>query len=161
MSVDKNIVLMLTAPAVAIAGLFINILPSQGVISSYRNDFRACAAQLLQSGVTPQAASQSCAQFIRPRELSACVAKITKRTEISANQALVNCRQTRRAEDFATCVVGISQSTQQSVNQAALNYCGRSLLPVKFAECVVGLRKEIDIDPMRTLNTCINADFSM
>ncbi|MEB3148307.1 MAG: hypothetical protein VKL60_04705 [Sphaerospermopsis sp.] len=148
-----------TIPVMAIAGLWTNILPSQAVISSYRNDYRACAAQLLSAGVTAQAASQGCATTMRPRELSTCVAKITKQTEITPTDALYSCSQARRAEDFATCVVGISKSTQQAINQAVLSYCGRSLLPVTFAECVVGLRKEINLTPIESLDRCIDASY--
>jgi hypothetical protein len=142
-------------PVIAIAGLWINILPSQGVISSYKNDYRACAAQLLSVGVTPEAASQGCATALRPRELSHCVVQITKQTQITPVDALYSCNLSRRGEDFAICVVGISKSTQQQVNQAALSYCGRSLLPVTFAECVIGLTKEINLTPIKSLDQCI------
>jgi hypothetical protein len=154
----SNVLFMFAVPAMAIAGLFVNILPSQAVINFSRNDYRICAAQLLKAGVTAQAASQGCAKAIRPRELSSCVADITKRTEITPSDAFSSCRQARRPKDLATCVVDISINTQQAINQATLNHCERSLLPVKFAECVVGLRQEIDLDPMLSLNTCIDAN---
>ncbi|NET01885.1 MAG: hypothetical protein F6K61_15185 [Sphaerospermopsis sp. SIO1G1] len=153
---------LIAAPTMVVAGLFTHILPSQAIVDSYRNDFRTCAAQLLKSGVTANAASRACATALRPRELSGCVAQITKHTDINSMEALTACRRSRRQEDLSKCVVGISRSTQQAVNQATLNYCGRSLLPVTFAQCVVGLRKEIDLDPMVSLNTCKDAnDFSV
>ncbi|TAE61027.1 MAG: hypothetical protein EAZ76_19235 [Nostocales cyanobacterium] len=148
---------LIAAPTMVIAGLFTHILPSQAVIDSYKNDHRTCAAQLLRSGVDANAVSQACAIALRPRELSGCVAKITKNTEIAGPEALASCHKARRQEDFATCVVGISKNTQQAINQDTLNYCGRSLLPVTFATCVVGLRKEIDLDPLKALDTCIDA----
>jgi hypothetical protein len=154
---NSNVLRIFLVPVIAIAGLWTNILPSQGVISSYRNDYRACAAQLLSAGVTAQAASQGCATALRPRELSNCVAQITKQTKITPVDALYSCSLSRRGEDFATCVVGISKSTQQAINQAALSYCGRSLLPVTLAECVVGLRKEINLTPIQSLDRCIGA----
>ncbi|MFM2064244.1 MAG: hypothetical protein RLZZ507_3915 [Cyanobacteriota bacterium] len=154
---SSHVLKVFTIPVMAIAGLFINMLPSQAIISSYRNNYRACAAQLLSAGVTAEAASQGCATALRPRELSTCVAKITKQTEITPTDALYSCSQARRPEDLATCVVGISKSTQQEINQATLTYCGRSLLPVTFAECVVGLRKEIDLTPIQSLDSCIAA----
>ncbi|MBD2292054.1 hypothetical protein H6G06_00795 [Anabaena sphaerica FACHB-251] len=156
---SSNGLRIFTAPMIVMAGLFTNILPSQAVIDSYRNNYRACAAQLLSAGVTAEAASQGCATALRPRELSTCVAKIKKQTEITATDALYSCSQARRPEDLATCVVGISKSTQQAINQATLTYCGRSLLPVTFAECVVGLRKEIDLTPIQSLDTCIDASY--
>ncbi|MBD2693165.1 hypothetical protein [Anabaena catenula] len=148
---------ILTAPVLALAGLLTTIVPSIAVTDSYRNDYRVCAAQLLSVGVTPQAASQSCAKALRPKELSTCVAQIKKQTQIDPTDALNSCNQARRPEDLAACVVGISKSTQEAVNPAALAYCGRSLLPVNFAQCVVGLRKEIDFTPIQALDTCIDA----
>ncbi|MBK1986432.1 hypothetical protein A0J48_002505 [Sphaerospermopsis aphanizomenoides BCCUSP55] len=146
-----------TVPVITIAGLLTSILPSQAVIDSYRNDYRACAAQLLSVGVTAQEASKGCASALRPRELSTCVAKIKKQTQISPTDALYSCSQARRPEDLAACVVGISKSTKEENNQATLAYCGRSLLPVTFAQCVVGLRKEIDIAPIQAFDACIDA----
>ncbi|WP_071191971.1 hypothetical protein [Trichormus sp. NMC-1] len=148
---------ILTAPVLAVAGLLTTILPSIAVTDSYKNDYRVCAAKLLSVGVTPQAASQGCAETLRPKELSTCVAQIKKQTQINPADALNSCNQARRPEDLAACVVGISKSTQEAVNPAALAYCGRSLLPVTFAQCVVGLRKEIDITPIQALDTCIDA----
>jgi hypothetical protein len=146
-----------TVPVVVIAGLLTSILPSHAVIDSYRNDYRACAAQLLSVGVTTEAASQGCATAMRPRELSTCVAQIKKQTQINPTDALYSCGQARRPEDLATCVVGISKSTKEEINQATLSYCGRSLLPVTFAQCVVGLGKEIKMTSIQALDTCIDA----
>lgn len=154
---SSHVLRILIAPVV-VTGLLTNISPSQAVLESYRNDYRTCAAQLLSVGVPAQAVSQSCATALRPRELSDCVAQIQKQTEIPSTNALSSCRQARRPRDLAICVVGVSKSTEQAINSATLRYCGRSLLPVKFAECVVGLRKELDIAPIQSLNACINVN---
>jgi hypothetical protein len=146
-----------TASFITIGGLLISSLPTLAVTDSYNNDYRVCATQLLSVGVTATSASQSCASTIRPRELSSCVVKIHKRTQITPVDALSSCRQARNPQDLATCVVSISKSYQGSENAATLTSCGRSLLPVTFAECVVGLRREIDLSPAQALNTCISA----
>ncbi|MFM7363396.1 MAG: hypothetical protein ACKO11_02595 [Cuspidothrix sp.] len=127
------------------------------VTDSYRNNYRACAAQLLSLGITGQAASQGCAAALRPRELSSCVAKINQLTQITPVDAFSACQQARRPQDLATCVVSINKSYQGSANTATLTSCGRSLLPVSFAECVVGLRRAIDLTPTQALTTCIDA----
>jgi len=111
----------------------------------------------LSLGITGQAASQSCATALRPRELSSCVAKINKLTQITPVDALSACQQARRPQDLATCVVSISKSYQGSANPATLTSCGRSLLPVSFAECVVGLRRAVDLTPTQAFTTCIDA----
>jgi hypothetical protein len=148
---------ILTAPVVVIAGLLANVLPSMAVTDSYYNDYRVCAAQLLSVGVTAQATVQGCSTALRPRDLSSCVATIKKQTQIDPADAFSPCRQARRPKELASCVAGISKNTQNQVNPDVLRYCGRSLLPVTFAQCVVGLRKEIDLAPTQALDSCIDA----
>ncbi len=147
-------------PVLAIAGLGISSLPSMALTLFFSDDhdsYRACASQLLKAGVAPQAAAQGCATAIRPRDLSACVAKIKQRTKIDPTNALASCTRARRPKELASCVVGVSLNTNEEINPAVLNYCGRSLLPVTFGDCVVGLRKEISLAPMQALDTCIDA----
>jgi hypothetical protein len=146
-----------TVPVVAIAGFLTNIIPSVAVTDSYRNDYRACAAQLLSVGVTTQAAAQGCATALRPRELSVCVAQIKKQTQIIPIEALYSCSKARRPEELSACVVAISKSNQRAIDPTTLTYCSRSLLPETFADCVVGLRKEINLTPIQALNSCIDA----
>ncbi|MBW4561144.1 MAG: hypothetical protein KME32_08270 [Mojavia pulchra JT2-VF2] len=145
-----------TAPFLVIAGWLATMVPSLAVTASYSNDYRVCAAQLLRVNITPVAASQACATALRPREVSACAANINKQTQISAASALATCTQARRPEELATCVVGIGRNVKEAVNPELLNYCGRSLLPVRFAQCVVGLRSEINIALTQVLDTCID-----
>jgi hypothetical protein len=153
----KNKTIRLFAPALAMAGWMAMPLPGMAVTASYANDYRVCAGRLLSVGVTADAASLGCANALRPRELSLCVARIQRQTQIAATDALASCNQARRPEDLAACVVGISANAKEAVNPAALNYCSRSLLPVRFAQCVVGLRAEIDSAPIQAMDNCIDA----
>jgi hypothetical protein len=152
----KTKAIRLTAPVLAIAGCLGASIPSVAFPIGYDNDYRACAARLLSVGITAQTASQGCATALHPRELSSCVLYIKKGTQISAADALSACSQARRPEDLATCVVEISKKTQVAVNPAALKDCGRSLLPVRFARCVVGLLSEINAAPTQVMDTCID-----
>ncbi|MBD2410860.1 hypothetical protein FACHB389_00150 [Nostoc calcicola FACHB-389] len=151
---------ILTVPVLAIAGLLTTILPDMAIAASYRNDYSVCAEGLLKAGITPEAASQGCAQALRPRDFGACVVKIGKQTEIAAADALSYCGRARRPEELATCVVGVSSITKEAINPAALNYCGRSLLPVRFGQCVVGLLGKIELPPNQALDTCIDGSDS-
>ncbi|MBD0386638.1 MAG: hypothetical protein ICV54_08945 [Nostoc sp. C3-bin3] len=151
---------ILTVPVLAIAGCLAAILPNTA-IAAYSNDYSVCAGRLLSVGVTAEAASQACAAALRPRDLAACVVKIDKQTQIAATDALSTCGNARRPEELATCVVGVSLSTKEEANPAVLNYCGRSLLPVRFGQCVVGLRSQIDFPAIQALDTCISADDSV
>jgi hypothetical protein len=153
----KNQTIRLFVPALAITGWVGSSLPGMAVTASYANDYRVCAGRLLSVGVTPDAASVGCANALRPKELSLCVSRIQKQTQIAATDALESCKQARRPEDLAACVVGISANAKEAVNPAALGYCSRSLLPVRFAECVVGLRAETDSAPVQAMDNCIDA----
>ncbi len=83
---------------------------------------------------------------------------IQRQTSILAIDALATCRQVRQPDELATCVVGISINSKEKTIPEVLNYCRRSLLPVRFAECVVGLQKEIDVTSNQAMNTCIDAN---
>jgi hypothetical protein len=127
------------------------------VPTSYLNDHRVCTARLLKLGVRAEDTSKSCASVLRPREFSACVNQIQKKTQLKAEDTLTPCSQARRPEEFAACVVSISAKEQEAIAPTALSYCGRSLLPVRFAQCVVGIRSETDFASLQAMNTCIDA----
>jgi len=148
----------LVATQLAVVGWLGMSLPSQAAIpTSYRNQYRVCAARLLRSGLSGEAVATACAEALRPNDLARCVEQIDRQTEIAAADALATCREVRSPNDLARCVVGISRNTQEQPVPGVLNYCGRSLLPVNFAECVVGLRREIEVAPNQAMATCISA----
>lgn len=125
--------------------------------SSYRNDYRFCAARLLALNISVAEVSSACSAALNPRRLSTCVYDIGRRTNILATDALSTCRQVRQPNELASCVVGISVNAQEETIPEVLDYCRRSLLPVRFAQCVVGLRQEIDVSPIQAMDTCISA----
>ncbi|MBF2004310.1 MAG: hypothetical protein IGS49_02220 [Chlorogloeopsis fritschii C42_A2020_084] len=154
----------ITAPTLTMLGWLAMALPSMASYESYGNpqDYRICASQLLKAGIATESATEACANALRPRDLSSCVVRIERQTQIAAVDALSRCRQARRPEDLRRCVVSISQNTKETVNPAVLDYCGRSLLPVRFAQCVVGLRLATNLDPSQALDTCIDgSDFGI
>jgi hypothetical protein len=153
---------VLVIPATfTIAGLLANILPSAAFIDYEKtvpdtyvgNEYRSCANKLLKAGTTPSTA-KICAKVIRPIEFSACVEAIRKHTQITPEDTVYSCYKSHRPEDLAACVVNVSKNTQQTINQAVLEDCGRSLLPLTFARCVIGLRKEINLTPTESLDAC-------
>ncbi|MDM9384161.1 hypothetical protein QUB80_26140 [Chlorogloeopsis sp. ULAP01] len=155
---------VITAPTLTMLGWVAMALPSMASYESYGNpqDYRVCADQLVNAGIAIEPASQACAAALRPRDLSSCVTRIERQTQIAAVDALPRCRQARRPDDLRRCVVSISQNTKETANPAVLDYCSRSLLPVRFAQCVVGLRLANDLDPSQALNTCIDgSDFGV
>ncbi len=153
----KNQTIRLFVPALAVLGWLGSSLPSMAVLTTYNgNDYRVCAGRLKSVGVTPDAASVGCASALRPRELASCVARIHK-TDIVASDALASCRQARRPEELARCVVDISENYKETVNPTTLKNCSRSLLPMRFAECVVALRLEFNSKLMQAMDNCIDA----
>ncbi|MEM1393549.1 MAG: hypothetical protein AAGG00_09705 [Cyanobacteria bacterium P01_H01_bin.150] len=150
----------LTIPVLAMAGIFSTALPSNAIRNPFRrnqNEYKVCAARLLSVGIPAEAASNACAAALRPKEVSACVGQIQRKTQIPATDSLSFCGEARRPNDLATCVVGIGTQSQETFNPLILSYCSRSLLPVKFAQCVVGLRSEIDFSPTQAMDNCISA----
>jgi hypothetical protein len=149
----------LTAPVLAMAGSLAMTLPAYAISNPFRNtnEYRVCAARLLSVGIPAEAAGSACAAALRPLEVSSCVGKIQRRTQIPATDSLSFCGQARRPNDLATCVASIGSTSEETANPVILSYCSRSLLPVKFGQCVVGLRSEIDFSSTQAMQSCISA----
>jgi hypothetical protein len=108
--------------------------------------------------VSPEAASVACARALRPEDLSRCVVTINQVTPTLKQDALAACTKVRRPVELSRCVSDISDRTQSSEVLSVVDYCRRSLLPIRFSECVTGLRREIDFSTSRALETCIAAE---
>jgi hypothetical protein len=121
------------------------------------NDYQTCASGLLSVGVSEEEAAAACGISLNPEELSECVIRINASTVIEATDALSGCQRVRRPEELATCVVDIAFDGEAADALNVLNYCRRSLLPVRFSECVVGLRSELGFATAEILNACIAA----
>ena len=151
--------LRLAATPLVVAGCLVMSLPSVAadIPTSYRNQFRACAGRLENAGISGEAAAVACAQALYPVDLSRCVSRIERQTAIAAEDALATCSQVREPVDVARCVVGISRNNPEAAPvPGVLSYCGRSLLPATYGECVIGLRREIEIATTQALETCIS-----
>ncbi len=122
-------------------------------------DYNACAAELVGTGVEPEAAAAACGGALYPLALSSCVTGIDGGTEILATDALSGCRRVRRPEDLASCVVGITGiSTTGTEPLDVLTYCRRSLLPKRFSNCVVGIAAEVTAySTTEMMDNCIAA----
>jgi hypothetical protein len=60
--------------------------------------------------------------------------------------------------ELSTCVFDIGNRAREAEALSVLDYCRRSLLPLRFSNCVVGLSREIDFSTPRALQTCIAAE---
>ena len=145
------------AGQLATAGLLAMTIPS-GPATAF-TEFQLCAAQLVRlAGVSPEAASRPCAEALRPEDLSRCVVTISQLTPTLTQEALVACTKVRRPVELSRCVFDISDGSRDAEALRVIDYCRRSLLPVRFSECVTGLSREIDFSTTRALDTCIAAE---
>ena len=145
------------ASQLAIAGLLAIAIPPQTATAG-SNEFKTCADELLRANISRNRAASVCAEALYPEDLSLCVLKIKALTPIIADDALYGCQRVRRPLELASCVVDINKHTQNPDVILAFDRCRRSLLPVRFSECVIGLSREIDFSSTEALETCIAAE---
>jgi hypothetical protein len=141
-------------PAPAQAGIF-------DWIDRSTNAYQTCAKELATAKIATDAAADACAKALHPDELSRCVTRTStaKDVQVSAVEALSNCRQVRRPAELATCIVDIRQLTKDAPVADVLDTCRRSLLPISFSKCVVGLHKELKLAAKPSMDSCIDANF--
>ena len=166
----------LTALASLPALLLTIAIPPHSAVAS---NFTRCASTLLSIGISEDDAGVACADALEPKMLSACVNKIQRETPITGNDALAACYRVRRPKELASCVVkidskigtsskkpgGVPQEesdqtdTSTEISGLALDNCRRSLLPKRFADCVVGLNRTISqLSGTEAIETCISAE---
>jgi hypothetical protein len=141
----------------AIAGILALAIPPKPAVAD-SNEFKTCAAELLRVNISRNLAADVCAEALYPEDLSLCVLKINVQTPIIADEALYGCQRVRRPLELASCVVDINKRTQNPEVRLVLDRCRRSLLPLRFSECVIGLSREIDFSSTEALETCIAAE---
>lgn len=153
----KNHTLKICATPLAIGGLVAIAFPTPPAIAY--TPFQICAAQLVRyASVAPERASLACANVLSPADYSRCVVTMSLRTPAITNDALTACTRVRRPVELSTCVVDITNRARDSQVPTVLEYCRRSLQPIRFSECVSGLSREIDSATLKTLDTCIAAE---
>lgn len=137
--------------------LLLNVaIPSTAMAATAKNDFRICTSELVRARVSPDAAADACSATLYPKDLAVCVYKINQETNIAAADALPWCAAVRRPRELAICVVNINTRTQGTASEAVLENCRRSLLPIRYAECVVGLNRGIDFSANQAMAYCID-----
>ncbi|MFB2837060.1 hypothetical protein ACE1CA_21250 [Aerosakkonemataceae cyanobacterium BLCC-F167] len=147
------------APSWASLLLLTVAIPSQSLAvesNAFDYDFKTCGVELARAGIPASEASESCSDALYPRDLTVCVLTIYKQTKISPADALTTCRQVRRPRDLGSCVANISLNTTGGNPGAILDNCRRSLLPVRFGKCVVGLVESLKLPVTGVMNNCID-----
>ena len=155
------------------AGVFTAMMPSNPAAAGW-NQFDFCVYELQDKGISDQQAVTACSDALRPKELSECVQRIASETPVTGEEALSACFRVRRPVELADCTIGISdeaadafvRTTQEDVSSGilqptallALNSCRRSLLPKRYAECVIAGSRSTDLTTDQAMNTCIRAE---
>ncbi|MGF1518213.1 MAG: hypothetical protein ACFCVB_10460 [Nodosilinea sp.] len=147
-----------TIPFALIAGLAtpLVLLAAPRVIA---NDFEVCTSRLIEAGIDGGAAAAACGKALHPADLSSCTLDVVGVADIDAEQALLACQRDRRPQELATCVSDIHQSLEIASSTAVLNNCRRSILPVRFAGCVVGVAAAATLTPAESMSRCSAAGY--
>ena len=139
-----------------VAGLVAIVLPVPSAIAA--NDYERCTTDLLGAKISSEEAASACSRAFFPVDLSSCVSVLSRNT-FAAADALTACRQVRRPRDMATCVVDIRRQITDSTATEVLDSCRRSLLPMRYSDCVVGLNKAAKVPSAKALDSCIDASY--
>jgi len=142
------------------AGVFFMLTPSRPLQAAAGDQFKICAEELQEAGLSANEASTACADAIRPKDLSLCVLSMNQEVGIPADDGLYYCYRDRRPLDLASCVVDIDRSVETNELGTVIENCRRSLIPLRYSECVVGLTNtpEQAITPQKAMEDCIDAD---
>lgn len=122
-------------------------------------DYDICASELLDAGVDAEAAAIACAGAYRPTDISSCVTGVLDAADVSVIAALTACSRDRRPDEVATCVADIHADLVVDDSQAVLDRCHRTILPKRYAACVIGIADEIGYATEDALATCIAAGY--
>jgi hypothetical protein len=123
------------------------------------NDFESCTSSLIEAGIVAAEAAGACGKALHPDDLSSCTVDVLRVAEVDAQQALVACQSDRRPLDLATCVGDIHQGLEVANSTAVLNNCRRSVLPVRFSDCVVGVATAAELAVADSMTQCLAAGY--
>ena len=131
------------------------LIPGSAIAAD--NDYDTCAGNLLGLNIPPETVAERCSKMLHPEDFSSCVVDISRQTDIIPSDALDTCSQVRRPLELATCTVQISDVAPATEGPNILENCRRSLLPVRFSDCVLGLNNQTDLAIADSLVACIDA----
>ncbi|PZO43661.1 MAG: hypothetical protein DCF17_05535 [Shackletoniella antarctica] len=145
-------------PFALIAGLAtpLVLLAAPGAIA---NDFEVCTSRLIEAGIDGSEAAGACGKALHPADLSSCTLDVVGVADVDVEQALLACQSDRRPQELATCVSDIHQSLEIASSTVVLNNCRRSVLPTRFADCVVGVATAATLTPAESMSRCSAAGY--
>lgn len=149
----------LALPFALLAGLTTPMVLLRAPAAAATNDFAACTTDLINAGLDGSVAAEACGKTLHPAALSSCTLAVASTAEVSAAQALLACQSDRRPKELATCVDDIHQSLDVTDSAAVVNGCRLSVLPLRYADCVVGVASAADLVVADSLLRCSAAGY--
>ncbi len=142
----------LSVPAIALPSPF----PRTDDYRPSKRDYDRCTERLLTLNVSVEEATSACARSLKPSDLSKCVVDVVDAGGVEAIAALGACRQVRRPVEMSSCVEDIRGKISEAVPGDVLENCRRSVLPERYANCVIGTTRAANYQPGQALSTCID-----
>ena len=143
-----------------LVGLVALELPGTAEIStldSTRNDYNTCATTLLRLKVSTEETAATCSRAFKPEDLATCVRRSVDDGKLPIVESLAACRNVRRPVEMSSCVVDIRRQLSDAPPLEVLNRCQASLLPERYANCVLGINPPIQAPSASKLTSCIDA----
>lgn len=128
-------------------------------MAAQANEYSNCSQALLNTGLTSDQVTTACAKALHPETVSSCVVDVTAAAAVDPTVALAACSRDRRPDEMATCVTSIHQNLSVTDSALVVKDCNLSILPVRYAECVVGLGQTVDLTAEASLAQCIAAGY--
>lgn len=128
-----------------------------GVAIDY--NYGQCAADLLDAGLSAEAVAAACSRALHPEQVGRCVLDVTAITDLGVEDALSACSRDRRPLELATCVANIHDFLEVASSATVLNNCHRSILPVRYADCVIDTALTAELATTDSLALCIAAGY--
>jgi hypothetical protein len=122
-------------------------------------NYDLCASELLATGLDPDTVAQACSLAYRPTEVSGCVTGVLTLADVTPVEALGACSRDRRPDEVATCVTSIHEVLVVKNSFSVLDYCHRSILPERYAACVIGITATVGYTTDESLYSCIAAGY--
>ncbi len=132
------------------------IVAQQPAAASTAKDYRQCGERLNAAGISTEVAATACAEVLHPDDMGQCVLDI-RTQQVDALTALAACRRVRRPLALSTCLQDIHRQDGAAVLTEVLEACRVSLLPKRYANCVVGLNESLKVPAATGLSTCLDA----
>ncbi len=123
-----------------------------------QSEFLQCADELVIAGLTPRAAAEACSKALKPEELSLCVLSMVDGADVPTAFATESCFGVRRPDELATCVLEIDEVFLPDDPRSVVESCRKSLLPLRFSDCVVGVGIGGELATADALELCLAID---